>query len=155
MGQHDDKLNVDSPLYLASTTIGCWKCGASMSVVALIAPKVEGFDGEICMLSNIEELPDRIRDFIQKSHPLFQRQFSITAKSTYFANICPDCGAITGDFFLHSEPGGAFFPETESEAEDIKLTEIPLQNRIVVKTAWGIGSGDMILAHARKTTNPS
>ena len=32
---------------------------------------------------------------------------------TYYANHCERCEALQGDFYLHSEPGGAFFPEFE------------------------------------------
>jgi hypothetical protein len=38
-------------------------------------------------------------------------------------NHC-SCGAKLGDFYLHNEPGGAFFPTSESTAREIELKRI-------------------------------
>jgi len=38
-----------------------------------------------------------------------QWRFSRTIGSSYWANTCPFCGAIQGDWFLHHEPEGPFF----------------------------------------------
>jgi hypothetical protein len=37
-----------------------------------------------------------------------RHRFSKTIRGKYWANTCPYCRAIQGDFFLHCEPGGTF-----------------------------------------------
>jgi len=49
-----------------------------MPVVAILAPKVEGTEGEICILSGITELPEAILAYIQGRVPTFQLKFSKT-----------------------------------------------------------------------------
>src|SRR5262245_23014285 len=59
-----DRLTIDPPLYLIGKMYACWRCGAKMPVVAILAPKVEGTAGEICRLSGITELPEAILAYI-------------------------------------------------------------------------------------------
>ena len=141
---------IDPPLYLASTTIACWRCGADMPAVAIIAPKVPGTEGTVCILSDIQSLPGKIRAFIQKRFPAFKLTYSKTTRSKYYANTCPKCGVLSGDFFLHSEPGGPFFPESEHEAAHLALVEIPTDGPIEVEAGLGMGPGEIILKHGGK-----
>ncbi|MBL7181101.1 MAG: hypothetical protein ABIK98_06585 [Pseudomonadota bacterium] len=121
-----------------------------MPVVAFLAPKVEDADDDICILTDIDELPIEILSFIQKRVPTFKLKYSKTAEHKYFANTCPKCGVLSGDFFLHSEPGAHFFPMDDEEAKTLYITEIPLSNSITVKASFHIGIGDLILNHATK-----
>lgn len=100
---------IDPPLNLASTTIACWRCGADMPAVAIIASNVPGTEGSVCILSDILSLPVGVRAFIQKRFPTFKLTYSKTIRAKYHANTCPRCGVLSGDFFLHSEPGSPFF----------------------------------------------
>lgn len=84
--------------------------------------------------------------------PSFALRYSKTAGSRYYANTCPKCGVISGDFYLHSEPGAPFFPTTEEEAKQLTLEAIPLAESIRVRAGVGVGAGDLILEHARKLT---
>ena len=59
---------------------------------------------------------------------------------------------ISGDFYLHSEPGAPFFPTTEEEAKQLTLEAIPLAGPITIRAGVGVGAGDLILEHARKLT---
>jgi hypothetical protein len=142
---HDDSIRIDPPLYLAHTMVSCWRCGAKMPALALVAPNVAEAGGEICILSEIEELPKAVLQFVGKRFPSFTLRYSKTAGSRYYANTCLRCGVISGDFYLHSEPGAPFFPTTEEEA-------IPLAGPITVRAGVGVGAGDLILEHARKLT---
>jgi len=72
------------------------------------------------------------------------------SQKKYFANTCPACGVLSGDFFLHPEPGAPFFPTTEDEAQNLFITESPLSNDIKVSASCGMGVGDLILSHANK-----
>jgi hypothetical protein len=81
-----------------------------MPVVAILAPRVAGTEGEVCILSEITELPEAILAYIQRRVPTFKLTFSKTIEQKYFANTCPKCAMLSGDFHLHEEPGAPFFP---------------------------------------------
>ncbi len=147
---HDDSIRIDPPLYLAHTMISCWRCGAKMPALALIAPNVAGAHGETCILSEIEQLPKAVLQFVANRVPSFALRYSKTAGSRYYANTCPKCGVISGDFYLHSEPGAPFFPTTEQEAKQLTLEAIPLAGSIRARAGIGTGAGELILEHARK-----
>ena len=57
---------------------------------------------------------------------------------------------MSGDFFLHSEPGAPFFPTEEEEAKSLYITGIPLSGSITVKASLCLGTGDLILENAKK-----
>ncbi len=118
---HDDPIRIDPPLYLAHTRMSCWRCGADMPAIALVAPNVAETEGEICILSEVEELPESVLQFARKRFPSFKLRYSKTLGLRYYANTCPRCGVISGDFYLHSEPGAPFFPTTENEAKELTL----------------------------------
>jgi len=122
-----------------------------MPVVALLAPHVGDSDGQVCLLSSIEEMPREILEFIQKRVPTFQWRSSLMAGSSYFANTCPKCHVIYGDFFLHSEPGAPFFPTSDEEAESLYLAEIQLPNAIEIQASRRVGVGDLILSNGKRT----
>jgi hypothetical protein len=91
-----------------------------------------------------------VLQFVGTRFPSFALRYSKTAGSRYYANTCPKCGVISGDFYLHSEPGAPFFPTTEDEAKELTLEAIPLASSIRVRAGIGMGAGELILEHARK-----
>ncbi len=148
----DGSIQIDPPLYVAHTMISCWRCGADMQAIALVAPKVPEAEGEICILSEVEELPEVVLSFVRNRFPSFKLKYSKTLGTRYYANTCLKCGVISGDFYLHSEPGAPFFPTTEEEAKRLTLEAVPLTGSISVRAGLGMGTGDLILEHARKLT---
>ena len=146
----DDRICVEPPLHVVSTMIVCWRCGADMPSIALIAPNVHETEGEICVLSYIRELPPPVLKWIQQRFPTFRLKFSKTTQSKYYANTCPKCGVLAGDFFLHEEPGAPFFPTTKEEAKHLSIETIPVNESMTVRAGLGIGVGDLILQHARR-----
>lgn len=121
-----------------------------MPVVALLAPKVDGSFGEVSVLSDILVLPDDIYFFIKNRVPSFKMKYSKMAGHKYLGNTCPSCGLLSGEFFLHSEPGAPFFPEDEEDAKSLYLLEIPLQDSVKIMASPSTGSGELILEHATK-----
>ena len=121
-----------------------------MPVIAILAPNVEDTEDEVCILSDIVGLPEEVLTYIQKRVPTFKFSYSTTVGSKYYANTCPSCGVLSGDFFLHSEPGAPFFPTDEAEASSLYRTEIPIKNPIVVQASFHMGTGDLILNHSKK-----
>jgi hypothetical protein len=149
---HDEPMRIDPPLYLAHTRISCWRCGADMTAIALVAPNVAETEGEICILSEVEELPESVLRFVRKRFPSFKLRYSKTLGLQYYANTYPRCGVIFGDFYLHSEPGSPFFSTTDDEAKELTLEAVTLTGSITVRGGLAMGVGDLILEHARKLT---
>jgi hypothetical protein len=143
-------MKVAPPLYLLGAKVSCWRCGSRMTVVALLAPKLEDADGGVCVISNVQSLPQAVLAFIQQKVPTYQFRRSRTAESKYFANTCPKCKTIYGDFYLHDEPGAPFFPESEEDAKSLYVTEIPLTRAVQIQGAPGTGVGELILQHAKR-----
>jgi hypothetical protein len=146
----DEILTVSPPIYMAGVKIGCWNCGDRMPVIALLAPVVEGAEHEVCILSEIVSLPKEVLSYVQKRVPTFQLRYSKTVQDKYYANTCPSCGMLSGDFFLHSEPGAPFFPTCETEAGLLYLTEIPIQAPVCIQADYHMGTGELILNHAKR-----
>jgi len=145
-----EKLVVRPPLYLIGMKTPCWRCEAKMSVITLLAPHVRDTENEICLLSNIQKLPDEVLSFIQKKVPTFKLKSSKTAGMSYYANTCPKCRVIFGDFFLQAEPGAPFFPTDEDEAKSLYMKEIPLSKKIEVEASLSMGVGHLILSNAKR-----
>jgi hypothetical protein len=135
--------------------IVCWRCGADMPAIALIAPNVPETEREIFVLLNIRQLPPQVLKWIRQRFPMFRLKFSKTTQSKYHANTCPKCGVLSGDFFLHEQPGAPFFPTTKEEAKHLSIETIPVSESMTVRAGLGIGVGDLILQHAhRKGAGP-
>ncbi len=146
----EDNLKIFPPVYLVGMKIHCWKCDSKMPVVTILAPNIEETDNQICILSDIVGLPEEIIGYIQKRVPTFKLKYSKTVGRKYFANTCPKCGSLSGDFFLHSEPGAPFFPTNENEASRLYLTKIPIEDPIHLQSGIHIGAGKLILSHAKQ-----
>lgn len=79
--------------YYRSTATKCWKC--ENWIIVYDWPKDGLFsDGR----PEKEPIPETIQ--MRESH---------MAGTSYWANTCPYCKNIQGDFFMYSEPDGAFF----------------------------------------------
>ncbi len=72
------------------------------------------------------------------------------AGKRYFANTCPKCGVLYGDFFLHAEPGAPFFPSDEQEAKSLYMKEIPLAKPVEIRAGLNLGLGEMILSNVKR-----
>jgi len=146
----DDFLTISPPIYMVGMKIGCWKCGERMPVVALLVPTVEDAVDQVCVLSDVVALPEDVLSYVQKRVPTFQFRYSKTVQGKYYANICPSCGMLSGDFFLHSEPGAPFFPTCEEKAGLLYLAEIPMQRPVRIRAGFHMGTGELILNHAKR-----
>ena len=157
MNEDDFKLKIAAPLYLIASQEPCWRCGQPQKVVALAASNVDGGEGFLApaelfaplLLSNIEEMPAPVFEAIRALHPRYQKHFSRTAGQTYFANLC-ECGANFGDYYLYSEPGGVFFPETDEAAARMTIQTLPLDGDFELTATYAQGVEDSIFAHAQR-----
>ena len=157
---------VSPPLYLVGKKIDCWKCGARMPAVALVAPNVEGVvalsfedahDGEVEIegekvytLSYITSLPQEVLQYLQKRVPTFKLKYSKMADYKYYVNTCPSCDILSGDCHLHSESGAFFFPPDENEAATLYLNEIPIKFPVYIEAMFCVGAGDLIVRYAQR-----
>jgi hypothetical protein len=121
-----------------------------MPAIALLTPNVNAAEGEICILSDIQELPKDVYFFIKNRVPSFKMKFSNMAGHRYLGNTCPKCGLLSEEFFLHAEPGGPFFPVDENGAKSLYIREIPLTDSITVTASVSTGCGDLILKNAKR-----
>lgn len=151
-------LKIASPLYLLRSSELCWKCGLVQPVIALAAVNIledeSGNDdpaigNEPVILNDIAQMPKKLLDHIRSAHPQYEKRTSKTAGTAYYMNTC-SCGAHFGDFCLHSEPGGAFFPDNEEQASRITVEELPFTGRFMFRCRYSMGIGDFIFAHARR-----
>ncbi len=160
--RHDetsDAITVEGRLYLLTANAACWKCGQAQDVVAIAAQGLsEGGEPipdthdprSLVVLSAIVEMPSELLAFIQQRQPRYQKQYSRTAEMSYYANNC-QCGALFGDHYLVSEPGGAFFPEDLAEAARIEMSRIPCSPPLLFQCDYSMGSvGEMIWENARR-----
>lgn len=150
----DDRFQLDPPIHLVAGETGCWRCGAAMPVVAILCENAEASDEGPYILSNTSELPAELTAFIHRRCPTYRLTYSKTVGGKYFANNCPKCGVISGDFYLHSEPGGPFFPTEPDEAASLTIENIPIKQPLFARTGCGYGTGDLILQYANRVGGP-
>lgn len=152
-------VKVTSPIYLLTSPTNCWRCGLEQRVVGLAASALEDIDPdhpesvekyeELVLLSHISEMPELIQQHIRARHPAYEMHFSYTADSSYYANIC-ECGANFGDHFLFSEPGEAFFPDSDEAASKITYLELPFQGEFEFDCSYSFGPCEAILEHGTR-----
>ncbi|WP_053064247.1 hypothetical protein [Caballeronia mineralivorans] len=150
--------------FLASNQQRCWKCGRATSVVCLASKggylarhsldEDEADDVEDAeqvawsiadsgtFIGNLTLVNGRVRRFLAENCPNYRVDFSKMAESSYFMNHCDYCDAKFGDFFMHNEPGGAFFPTTEHEASFIRMRRVDMP--LLVQGSASITTPDLV-----------
>lgn len=151
-------LKVLCPLYFLSSSEPCWKCGKTQPVVAIGTHCLFEDDekvgdatdvGELILLNYLSVMPDEVWQYMKTRNSRFSNEHSAGGGDSYFSNAC-ECGARFGDFYLFSEPGGAFFPTTQKEVEKITYHQMPFEGELSFACGWSEGAGQYILACARK-----
>lgn len=152
---------ISTHYFLAAASTICWKCRESTPVFSLALPSShltqyplpDDGDGPITaiawevaecgsFLSDLVEMSGSVRKVLAAHCPAYCVDYSHTADTNYFMNHCASCGAKQGDFYLHQEPGGAFFPITEDEAARITLR--PVSAPLLAQGATAIASDDLM-----------
>lgn len=145
--EHEPEFRIRSPYYYVMESLSdCWKCSALTRVFSFKLPEeheefryVEDYDEEFALSSNLGEwqrlgyrgtvssvhsLSPQVERQIRRFTESFKQAYSKTAGSRYFMNHCQQCDAKLGDFFMHGEPGGAFFPTSPEQANKMILFRI-------------------------------
>jgi hypothetical protein len=62
-----------------------------MSVIALLAPKIDGTEDQVGILSGIDFIPEEILKFIQNKVPTFKLRYSKMAGKKYYLSWTVVC----------------------------------------------------------------
>lgn len=116
---HNNLLLMLAPVWLLESESSCWKCQRRSPVFCLACSDVrdaqddrEGAyedDEEVLLISDMASVDSRIQRWLRELAPDYRPDWSKTQDARVWMNHCAHCGAKMGDFYLHSEPGGAFF----------------------------------------------
>ncbi|WP_313157570.1 hypothetical protein [Sphingobacterium multivorum] len=115
------KFIINNSFFFIQNSTTCYKCKANTPVISL---GVESYDiqkekieskGDLFFFSKLTSMDETLRNLLITKFSYFKPFFSKTADQEYWANHCVFCNAVQGDWFLHSEPGEAFFPLEESD----------------------------------------
>lgn len=74
--------------------------------------------------SRVTDVDPRALSQIRHYSPVWRPGYSQTAGTSYYANHCPNCSRLQGDFMIFNEPGGAFLPDSPHQAAEIRLHKI-------------------------------
>jgi hypothetical protein len=147
-------MKVCAPIYLLETFERCWKCNSFAKVFALACHKVEetgGFDetDNFVVLNSINTVPDLIVRVLRDVSPSLRFDYSKQANQKYVMNHC-SCGAKLGDFYMHHEPGGAFFPTDDREAALITMRTIVSDGSYEIDASYSACSDNLIWESAKR-----
>lgn len=133
----DEVLVVNSPLYLLRHELPCYACSSPVTTVAiatthLIDPNYDPDEllGEVCLLSNLSQLPAELLAAVQMRQPFYLLRYSQTVGEEYFMTIC-QCGAHQGDFFVQK----AMFNAAAHDPDQITA------EKLNVTGSWAIPGG--------------
>lgn len=165
-----DKFSIiaKKPFFVAQNKRVCWKCSKLTNVIALASNNFYEFDyvnedddndltkewfkqDYFTFFSTPEYIDQEIINLVQKKFPFYKYGYSKTINEKYWANHCENCNALQGDFFNHSEPGGAFSPISIEECQEITLIKVPSKFDLTINAGIGWSSiEDMILEYSEK-----
>lgn len=155
----------ETPIYIAESIQECWKCHKETKVTTFAAHNINYFfenDDEDNILleiekmgfafaSNISFIPNDLLYLIQKKNPYYKLSYTKASGISYYNNQCHNCGSVQGDFYLHCEPEGAFFPVTDEGIENITLYKLGLKFDQLVDWEFGqMSNCDDIFKRAKK-----
>lgn len=161
--QYDTEFNIrtKAPFYLIESFEVCYRCQSNAPVITFGAAGSDDLiesspasdensdcnDEEPVSFSYISVIPGRLAAFIEKNYPTYFIDWSNTTESYYFMNHCDKCNARLGDFFLHSEPDHAFFPQTPEDVNHMKVTNLKSTGGVTLNASVHYGSMAYILEH--------
>lgn len=96
---------------IVDAIIQCWSCKAETPVTTLAAKDSDGEWEGVRYVQGVD--PVLTAYLTARTH--FRMAYSRTTRQWSYKNRCV-CGALQGDFFLHSEPDGPFFSLSESDS---------------------------------------
>lgn len=154
-------LVLKSPIFCAVNTRECYSCSELTTVIALASNNFYCLDYDdndnekwfqedyFSFFSMPTYINGEVTNMLNKLFPHYKIGYSKTVGGKYWANHCEHCGTLQGDFYLHSEPGGAFFPLDIEDYKRITLIKISTKFDVELKAdASGASNADEILDYA-------
>ena len=156
---------IKSPVSIALNSSDCYKCANKTAVISLASnnfyylntdenedEKWFRADG-LSFFSMPVFIENEIAGKIKRLFPNYKIAYSKTAESSYRANHCEQCGALQGDLFLHSEPGGAFFPLEIEEYEQLTFITVPSKFDVEIDADYSwLSNADVIPKYAKSVS---
>lgn len=156
---------IKSPVSIALNSSDCYKCANKTAVISLASSnfyylstdeneneKWFRADG-LSFFSMPVFIENELAVKINGLFPNYKIAYSKTVESNYWANHCEHCGALQGDFFLHSEPGGAFFPLEIEEYEQLTFITVPSKFDVEIDADYSwLSNADDIPDYAKLIT---
>lgn len=155
-GNAEGETELLPPVYAVESKAPCWRCDRQPKVATVAAESFitrseseEPVEPDLYVFSGIEHLPRQLLEAMRRVNPEYRRRFSNTAGASYYMNHCT-CGAQLGDFYMHSEPGGAFFPTTPEAARAIRLYRLKVQDRLTITGGPSMVHPNLVLEYAER-----
>lgn len=157
--EYEHEHTLRAPRYaLLQSSQECWKCHRATPVVGFLVPAghetlwvdddpgQDEWERQDCasLVSNISRLAPAALARAQSLSPHYGLGRTKTG-GTYLMNSCAHCRAAQGDFFLYSEPDGAFFPTTSEGLDRIRV--IPVDEAFACHGDSSYGTVSDELAH--------
>ena len=151
-----------APFYLLQSSQDCWRCKRNTEVIAFGSHgTVESgeYNKGLTKYVYVSFIPDRLKAYLELHHESFYMDFSSTSDSFYYMNHCQHCNALLGDFFMHCESGGTFFPVDAKMSANISIIELKDSGYVKIIADQSYGVMELILENglhlqpATKTSN--
>jgi hypothetical protein len=132
------------PLSLLRAGEVCPTCHHGTNVFALAASALYDAAQESTLdcpliLRDIESLPKRLLSLFTTCCPGWRLDRDDPDEPPYLMNHCLRCGSRLTDFYLHAEPGSAFFPTGPEECWNITLFPVPAKNPVALTCSYTAG----------------
>lgn len=144
-------LRLRAPFYVVESQEECYKCGEISNVITFAGSGTQQENNNFMLLSYITALTENVQKFIEKEYYDYFLDFSNTTQSYYYMNHCSNCSARLGDFYMYSEPGGAFFPMSHDEAKTIKLIQLKETGFVKISGSNNYQYPDLISTYGQYT----
>jgi Domain of unknown function (DUF5710) len=120
-----------APIWILSALEQCYNCTKISHVNCLASTSIKDIEyddynqayhllvnikDEQLTISNLETFDSRLLQPIKQYAPNYFLDYSKTQGAEVWMNHCEYCGTKLGDFFLHNEPSGAFFPMSKDKS---------------------------------------
>ena len=112
---------VSDQAYVVGACTPCWRCRTVIEVVCIYCDTgwILGDEQVGFLVSNVAAMDEALRRQLARwpqYHPVRGG-----ALAGCFANHCPHCRCVQQDFFLHCQPGGAFFSLDDAPAGTLQV----------------------------------
>lgn len=148
-------LTLKQEIYLLRSWEKCYKCGNTADVFCLAADglidhETDSDFKQFFTFHYLTSVSQKIKNLFKKHSPTYYFDYSKQTESSYFMNHCK-CGAKLGDFFLHQEPGGAFFPMSLEEARNnVTMHQIQTSEPVRINSTYGVSDTDFVPTGAER-----